>query len=46
MWNGAVNGENQIRANKTLSLILPIVVVIIFLVLYFHVPFNERGINR
>jgi Cu(I)/Ag(I) efflux system membrane protein CusA/SilA len=26
---------NQIRANKTLSLILPIVVLIIFLILYF-----------
>ena len=32
-WSG--QWENQIRANKTLSLILPIVVVIIFLVLYF-----------
>ncbi|HSN48642.1 MAG TPA: efflux RND transporter permease subunit, partial [Flavobacterium sp.] len=27
--------ENQIRANKTLSMILPIVVLIIFLILYF-----------
>jgi Cu(I)/Ag(I) efflux system membrane protein CusA/SilA len=33
-WNGADNGKNQIRANKTLSMILPIV-VIIFLILYF-----------
>lgn len=32
-WSG--QWENQIRANKTLSLILPIVVVIIFLILYF-----------
>jgi Cu(I)/Ag(I) efflux system membrane protein CusA/SilA len=32
MWNG--QWENQIRANKTLSLI-PIVVLIIFLILYF-----------
>jgi Cu(I)/Ag(I) efflux system membrane protein CusA/SilA len=32
-WSG--QWENQIRANKTLSLILPIVLVIIFLVLYF-----------
>ncbi len=32
-WSG--QWENQIRANKTLSLIMPLVVVIIFLVLYF-----------
>lgn len=32
-WSG--QWENQIRANKTLSLILPIVIIIIFLVLYF-----------
>ncbi|KIA85494.1 metal transporter [Flavobacterium sp. AED] len=32
-WSG--QWENQIRANKTLGMILPIVVVIIFLVLYF-----------
>jgi Cu(I)/Ag(I) efflux system membrane protein CusA/SilA len=32
-WSG--QWENQIRANKTLSLILPIVVIIIFLILYF-----------
>lgn len=32
-WSG--QWENQIRANKTLGLILPIVVLIIFLVLYF-----------
>jgi len=32
-WSG--QWENQIRANKTLSLILPIVVVIIFLILFF-----------
>lgn len=32
-WSG--QWENQIRANKTLNLILPIVVVIIFLILYF-----------
>lgn len=32
-WSG--QWENQIRANETLNLILPIVVVIIFLILYF-----------
>lgn len=32
-WSG--QWENQIRANQTLNLILPIVVVIIFLILYF-----------
>lgn len=32
-WSG--QWENQVRANKTLSMILPIVVVIIFLILYF-----------
>jgi len=32
-WSG--QWENQIRANKTLSLIMPIVVMIIFLILYF-----------
>jgi copper/silver efflux system protein len=32
-WSG--QWENQIRANKTLSLIMPIVVIIIFLILYF-----------
>jgi Cu(I)/Ag(I) efflux system membrane protein CusA/SilA len=32
-WSG--QWENQIRANKTLRMILPIVLVIIFLVLYF-----------
>lgn len=32
-WSG--QWENQIRANKTLSMILPIVVVIIFLILFF-----------
>lgn len=32
-WSG--QWENQLRANKTLSLILPIVVLIIFLILYF-----------
>ncbi|MEO9258115.1 MAG: efflux RND transporter permease subunit, partial [Crocinitomicaceae bacterium] len=32
-WSG--QWENQVRANKTLSLILPIVVVIIFIILYF-----------
>ena len=32
-WSG--QWENQIRANKTLSMILPIVIIIIFLVLYF-----------
>ncbi|AOW08945.1 efflux RND transporter permease subunit [Flavobacterium gilvum] len=32
-WSG--QWENQIRANKTLGIILPIVVVIIFLILYF-----------
>ncbi len=32
-WSG--QWENQIRANKTLSLILPIVVLIIFLILFF-----------
>ncbi|MDZ4747563.1 MAG: efflux RND transporter permease subunit [Saprospiraceae bacterium] len=32
-WSG--QWENQLRANKTLSLIMPIVLVIIFMVLYF-----------
>ena len=32
-WSG--QWENQIRANKTLELILPVVVVLIFLILYF-----------
>jgi len=32
-WSG--QWENQIRANKTLSLILPIVIILIFLILYF-----------
>ncbi|MBC6491571.1 metal transporter [Flavihumibacter stibioxidans] len=32
-WSG--QWENQIRANRTLTMILPIVIVIIFLVLYF-----------
>jgi len=32
-WSG--QWENQIRANKTLTMILPIVLVIIFMVLYF-----------
>ncbi|MFE3869957.1 efflux RND transporter permease subunit [Flavobacterium sp. ZS1P70] len=32
-WSG--QWENQIRANKTLSMILPIVVIIIFLILFF-----------
>lgn len=32
-WSG--QWENQIRANKTLNLIMPIVVIIIFLILYF-----------
>ena len=32
-WSG--QWENQIRANKTLKLILPIVLIIIFMVLYF-----------
>lgn len=32
-WSG--QWENQLRANKTLSMILPIVVVIIFLILFF-----------
>jgi len=32
-WSG--QWENQIRANKTLGLILPLVIVIIFLILYF-----------
>jgi Cu(I)/Ag(I) efflux system membrane protein CusA/SilA len=32
-WSG--QWENQLRANKTLSLILPIVVILIFLILYF-----------
>ncbi len=32
-WSG--QWENQVRANKTLSLILPIVIAIIFLILYF-----------
>ena len=32
-WSG--QWENQIRANKTLSMIIPIVILIIFMVLYF-----------
>ena len=32
-WSG--QWENQIRANRTLSMILPIVILIIFTVLYF-----------
>jgi Cu(I)/Ag(I) efflux system membrane protein CusA/SilA len=32
-WSG--QWENQIRANKTLGLILPLVVIIIFMILYF-----------
>lgn len=32
-WSG--QWENQIRANKTLSLIMPLVVIIIFLILFF-----------
>jgi len=32
-WSG--QWENQLRANKTLSLIMPIVIMIIFLILYF-----------
>jgi Cu(I)/Ag(I) efflux system membrane protein CusA/SilA len=32
-WSG--QWENQIRANKTLKLIMPLVIIIIFLVLYF-----------
>lgn len=32
-WSG--QWENQLRANKTLSMIIPIVVIIIFLILYF-----------
>ena len=32
-WSG--QWENQIRANKTLRMILPVVIVIIFLILYF-----------
>jgi Cu(I)/Ag(I) efflux system membrane protein CusA/SilA len=32
-WSG--QWENQIRANKTLSLIMPMVIIIIFLILYF-----------
>jgi copper/silver efflux system protein len=32
-WSG--QWENQIRANKTLTLIMPLVIIIIFLVLYF-----------
>ena len=32
-WSG--QWENQIRANKTLTMILPIVIIIIFMVLYF-----------
>jgi Cu(I)/Ag(I) efflux system membrane protein CusA/SilA len=32
-WSG--QWENQIRANKTLGLILPLVIIIIFLILYF-----------
>lgn len=43
-WSG--QWENQIRANRTLSMILPIVIVIIFLVLYFtYHSFKEAMIT-
>ena len=43
-WSG--QWENQIRANRTLKMILPIVVVIIFLVLYFtYHSFKEAAIT-
>ena len=43
-WSG--QWENQIRANKTLSMILPLVLVIIFMVLYFtYHSFKESFIT-
>ncbi len=43
-WSG--QWENQIRANQTLQMILPIVIVIIFMVLYFtYHSFKEAAIT-
>ncbi|GAA4295605.1 efflux RND transporter permease subunit [Nibribacter koreensis] len=43
-WSG--QWENQIRANKTLKIILPLVVLIIFLILYFSFhSFKEALLN-
>ncbi len=43
-WSG--QWENQIRANKTLSMILPLVIAIIFMVLYFtYRSFKESFIT-
>lgn len=43
-WSG--QWENQIRANRTLKMILPIVIIIIFMVLYFtYHSFKEAAIT-
>lgn len=43
-WSG--QWENQIRANRTLTLIMPIVLVIIFMVLYFtYHSFKEAAVT-
>lgn len=43
-WSG--QWENQIRANRTLTMIMPIVIVIIFMVLYFtYHSFKEAAIT-
>ena len=43
-WSG--QWENQIRANKTLTMILPIVIIIIFMVLYFtYHSFKEATVT-
>jgi Cu(I)/Ag(I) efflux system membrane protein CusA/SilA len=43
-WSG--QWENQIRANRTLSMILPIVIIIIFMVLYFtYHSFKEATVT-
>ena len=35
-WRFAGSYENQVRAQKTLSLVVPVALVIVFLLLYFH----------
>jgi Cu(I)/Ag(I) efflux system membrane protein CusA/SilA len=43
-WSG--QWENQLRANKTLKLILPVVILIIFMILYFtYRSFKEAAIT-
>lgn len=43
-WSG--QWENQIRANRTLKMILPIVIIIIFMVLYFtYHSFKEAAVT-